>query len=216
MRTQLGELERDALAEAFNLALGEAASSFADIVNEEVHVSVPEVEILTRQQLVERLAGLPSADSNPALCSISQSFHSADTQLATETLLLFPERGGLEIVRRMLGDTGTPLEHVSELEQDALGEIGNIIINSCMSSLAGIFKTEMIGTLPSVERVLPLELFGQQSQGDIVLVARIGMRMSSQDVTGFVLFLMDLPSLETVISLIQRFFGLADDAAAPN
>jgi chemotaxis protein CheC len=214
VRTQLSELERDALAEAFNLALGEAASSFADIISEEVHVNVPEVEILSRLQLVERLAGLPSANNSSALCSISQSFHSIENQLATETLLLFPERGGLEIVRRMLGDSETALEHVTELEQDALGETGNIIINSCMSSLAGIFKTEMIGTLPNVDRVSPLELFGQSKQGDIVLVARIGMRMSSQDVTGFVLFLMDLPSLETVISLIQQYFGIDGESPA--
>ncbi|MEJ6006799.1 hypothetical protein WG899_14705 [Paucibacter sp. AS339] len=211
MRTHLTEVERDALAEAFNLALGEAASSFADIVNEEIRVTVPEVEILTRQQLLEHLAELPSAESDPALCSISQAFHSADQGLATETLLLFPERGGLEIVRRMLGDTGTPLEHISELEQDALGEIGNIIINSCMNSLAGIFKTEMVGTLPNVERLAPQDLFGQQGQGEVVLAARIGMSMSSQDVSGFVLFLMDLPSLETVIRLIRHFFGLGTD-----
>lgn len=211
MRTHLSEMERDALAEAFNLALGEAAASFADIVNEEIHVTVPEVEILTRKELVQRLNALPTAQDNPTLCSISQTFHSADAHLATETLLLFPERGGLDIVRRMLGDTSTPLEHVSELEQDALGEIGNIIMNSCMSSLANIFSTEMIGTLPGVERVTPQDLFRHHGQSDVVLVARIGMSLSSQNVTGYVLFLMDLPSLANVIKLIQRFFDLPED-----
>lgn len=208
MTQQLSETERDALAEAFNLALGEAAASFAGIVNEEIHVTVPEVELLTREQLMLRLNDMPISYELPKLCSIAQQFHSPDHRLATETLLIFPERGGLEIVRRMLGDTDTPLEHISELEQDALGEIGNIIINSCMSSLAGIFNTEMVGTLPGVSRVTPDELFAEQSDGEVVLVARIGMSMKSQDVTGYVLFLMDLPSLETVITLIRRFFGL--------
>ncbi|MDC8784337.1 hypothetical protein [Roseateles koreensis] len=218
MRTKLNELERDALAEAFNLAVGEAAASFGGIVNEEIQVTVPEVEILSREILVRRLVDLPSTHNvSPKLCSISQAFHSPDIQLSTEALLLFPERSGLDIVRRMLGDTGSTVEQVSELEQDALGEVGNIIINSCMSSLTLIFRTEMIGTLPTVDRVSPQDLFRNLAPDHVMLVAHIGMSMSSQDVTGYVLFMMDLPSLTNVIQLVQRFFGLPDEpGSAPN
>ena len=48
----LDEDTSDALAEAFNLALGEAAASFAEIVQEEIVMTVPVVELLPRTELV--------------------------------------------------------------------------------------------------------------------------------------------------------------------
>ncbi|MFY7867652.1 chemotaxis protein CheC [Roseateles sp.] len=211
MSTLLGELERDALGEAFNIALGGAAASFADLVNEEVGITVPEVELLRRQDLAARLSNVSLPGLSERLCSITQSFHNVDESLSTETLLLFAEQGGLEIVRRMLGEVDMPLEQITELEQDALGEIGNIIINSCMCTLSEIFESELIGSLPEVTQSSAAELFQGSETGDMVLMARIGLSMSSQNVTGYVLFLMDMPSLEHVIAKVRQYFGL--DAA---
>ena len=48
---RFSELEMDALTEAFNLSLGEAAATFSAIVREEIELSVPTIEILSRDQL---------------------------------------------------------------------------------------------------------------------------------------------------------------------
>jgi chemotaxis protein CheC len=193
---------RDALAEAFNLALGEAAASFAEIVHDEITMSVPVVELMHRRELIERLRQMPRAGESDTLCSIAQHFEGDDGLLGTEAMLLFPERGSLEIVRCMLG----------ELEQDALAEVGNIIINSCMNSLAMIFDTEMIGTLPGVRAGAPDEIFTHMPGSDTVLVARIGMCMQSHKITGYVLFLMDIASLTSSVERIRTYFGLGVEA----
>jgi chemotaxis protein CheC len=208
MSTNLGELERDALGEAFNMALGEAAASFADLVQEEITLSVPSVDLLARQELAERLAALQLPGLAERLTAISQNFHSQDRLLNTEALLLFGEQGSLEIVRRMLGQHDMPLEHITELEQDALGEVGNIIINSCMNTLSGIFGTEMIGSLPDVLQASADNLFDGHQAGQVVLMVRIGMGLQSHDITGYVLFLMDLPSLDQVIRKVRLYFGM--------
>ena len=205
---QLSELERDALGEAFNLALGEAASSFADLVQEEIHISVPSVDLLTRAELQRRLSDQQLPGLGDQLCAINQSFSAGDTSLRTQTLLLFAESGGLEIVRRMLGQADTPLDQITELEQDALGEIGNIIINSCMGTLAEIFGTELLGSLPLVQRTPASQLFSSQGQDEWVLVVRIGLTMSSHSTTGYVLFLMDLPSFAVVMERVRSYFGM--------
>ncbi len=208
MSTNLGELERDALGEAFNMALGEAAASFAELVQEEITLSVPSVDLLARQELAERLAALELPGLAERLTAISQNFHSQDRLLNTEALLLFGEQGSLEIVRRMLGQHDMPLEHITELEQDALGEVGNIIINSCMNTLSGIFGTEMIGSLPDVLQASADNLFDGHQAGQVVLMVRIGMGLQSHDIAGYVLFLMDLPSLDQVIRKVRLYFGM--------
>lgn len=200
---------RDALAEAFNLALGEAAASFAEIVHDEITMSVPVVELMHRRELVERLRQMPHAGDSGKLCSIAQHFEGDDGLLGTEAMLLFPERGSLEIVRCMLGESSPAADQISELEQDALAEVGNIIINSCMNSLAMIFDTEMVGTLPGVRAAAPDELFTHCPGSDTVLVARIGMCMQAHQITGYVLFLMNIASLTSSVERIRTYFGLS-------
>ena len=205
---ELDDDSRDALAEAFNLALGEAAASFADIVHEEIQMTVPVVELLPRAELVRQLQCLPRQGTSTKLCSIAQRFDRQQGGLSTEAILLFPEHGSLEIVRRMLGDSSPSAEQISELEQDALAEVGNIIINSCMNSLAQIFGTEMIGTLPGVRSAQPDELFAGHPGSEMVLMARIGMNMLTQQISGYVLFVMEMSALQTGIEQIRNFFAL--------
>lgn len=188
---RFSELEMDALTEAFNLSLGEAAATFSVIVREEIELSVPTIEILSRDELTQRLESVQPSAAGDRLCRINQQFDAA-SGFQTDALLLFPEHGSLEIVRRMLGDD-TPVQQITELEQDALAEIGNIIINSCMSSLANLFGTEMRGSLPRVQSRTARTLLDDKSDSDVILVARIGMTMAAHNLSGYVLFIMDVP-----------------------
>jgi chemotaxis protein CheC len=221
---ELDDNIRDALAETFNIALGDAAAQFAEIVNEEIELSVPHVELVEHHLLVARIESSHENGVRGELCRISQDFQSKQGDITTQAILLFPKRGSLEIVRRMLGDT-VSAESLNELEQDALGEIGNIIINNCMNSLAHIFDREMTGTLPEVRKGIAQDIFGVQALAnphngphlakakDAVLLARIGMRMASRSISGHVVFMMNLPSLQRSIEQIRRFFGMALEAA---
>jgi chemotaxis protein CheC len=202
------ELEMDALTEAFNLSLGEAAATFSAIVREEIDLTVPVVEFVSREELTRRLQSAQDGCPDGRMCRINQHFQ-ADEGFSTDALLLFPEQGSLEIVRRMLGDD-TSIEHITELEQDALAEIGNIIINSCMNSLAGLIGSEMVGSLPRVQcRSIP-RLLDDKAPDNLILVARIGMSMSAHNLSGFVLFLMDVPSIDNFMAQVSRVFGLPE------
>ena len=206
--TPLDEDTRDALAEAFNMALGEASQQFAELVNEEIELSVPSVELVSRSALVDKLGASGSDGERTSLCRIAQRFACAKREIDTTAILLFPEAGSLEIVRQMLGEDMAG-DRQNELEQDALAEIGNIIINSCMNSLAHIFEREMTGSLPDVRTGPAQDLFASDGKDEgAILLARIGMRMSTRKVSGHVIFMMDLPSLQVSINLIKRFFGL--------
>lgn len=203
----LTALEKDALAEAFNVALGAASATFAEVVNTEVQMSVPAVDLLTREELMLRLHQLPNSPENRRLVSIAQAFASGQS-IDTDAVLLFPQQGSIEVVRRMLGAHAAEVQDITELEQDALGEIGNIIINSCMSALADMFAIQFQGTLPKVESSEVEELLSQMHPGHATLLAQISMTLSASNVTGMVLFLMNVPSLEGLLERMRRYFGL--------
>lgn len=210
---QLTPLEKDALTEAFNVALGAASATFADVVHTEVVMSVPRVDLLTRQQLIDQLNLLPDDTANRRLVSIAQDFASGKS-IETDAVLLFPHKASIEVVRRMLGDHLDAAQDITELEQDALAEVGNIIINSCMSALADMFRVEFEGSLPRVATSEVENLVNNLHQGEATLLAQISMTLQASNVSGVVMFLMNVKSLEAMIVQMRTYFGL--DSAESN
>src|SRR3954453_16934835 len=94
--TPLTELERDALGEVSNIAMARAANSLRQMVEHEVLLSVPAVEILSQDQAAQLVA----KPDNPNLVAVRQDFSGA---FAGRALLIFPEANSLELVRAVVG-----------------------------------------------------------------------------------------------------------------
>lgn len=208
---QLTELQLDALAETFNISLGEAAAALSAIVNEEVLLSIPVVELVPAGEVAQRMN--QQFKPHQRVCGVHQEFSiQAQNDFRTDTLLLFPEQGGMEVVRMMLG-TEAPIEEITEMEQEALSEIGNIIINACTSSIANLFQKELIGSLPQIKianngyDVLP-----QHERDDTMLISQINMEIKAREVNGYVVYMMDMASLGTFVRNAEEAFGLPPSA----
>jgi chemotaxis protein CheC len=97
---------------------------------------------------------------------------------------------------------------VTELEEDTLAEIGNVIINACMISLARLVDAQLTGELPRVHVCSGPALLGDQTNGEAMLIARIGMQLADTKVTGCVLMLMDTASVRSLVREIERAFQI--------
>lgn len=128
----LTELERDALGEIANVAMARAASGLRQMVQHQVLLSVPAVEILT-QETATQIFGTPGSISLVAIC---QDFSGA---FSGRALLIFPETNSLELVRAAVG-RHLPLEDIVDVEDEALAEIGNIILNSWVATIANLLN----------------------------------------------------------------------------
>ena len=84
--------------------------------------------------------------------------------------MIFPEAQSLELVRSIVVDEHT-LEDVIDLEQEALAETGNIILNGCLATIANVLHRTMRMSLPSIVRGDGAALFeveGPASGGQFV------------------------------------------------
>jgi hypothetical protein len=82
--TALTELERDALSEIANIAMGHAANSIRLMVGHQVLLSVPAVEILSKKAAALAVA----TPDNRILVAVRQDFKGA---FSGSALLIFPE-----------------------------------------------------------------------------------------------------------------------------
>ena len=124
-----------------------------------------------------------------------------------QAILLFPERNALAIVSHML-DPGMLPEEVSEFEQEAMCEIGNIILNACISALADEFGVEFHGGLPIHHFSSPgaLPLFDQDDD-QVILVLQIHLAIRQERIQGHLLFLLSVSSLNALLTCVDRYLS---------
>jgi chemotaxis protein CheC len=196
--TPLTDLERDALGELSNVAMARAATSLGQMIQLEVRLSVPTVEILTPQAAI----AIVSKPGNPNLVAVRQDFTGA---FSGRALLIFPEANSLELVRVVVGRQ-LALEDIVDLEDEALAETGNIILNSWVAVLANLLKRSLKMSLPVVIRRDQSHIFDTVGPREsLILFLHIKFDISKREIHGYVALMMDIPSIEQLRSLIAEF-----------
>jgi chemotaxis protein CheC len=203
--SELSDIERDALAEIANMGVSRAATSLRQMVGEQVLLSVPAVEIVSRTVAAE----LVGRGNTRKLVAVQQSF---EGPFSGRALLIFPEAQSLELVRSIVGAEQS-LEDVIDLEQEALAETGNIILNACLATIANVLRRTMRMSLPAVVRGDGTALFDAQAPtagGDLALFLYIDFTIRNRDIHGFIALLMDLPSITALKEIVRDYIRSID------
>lgn len=197
----LSELERDALTEIVNIGVSRAASSLRKMINDQVLLSVPSIDVVSQQ----RAARLISEREVAELVAVRQDFTGP---FSGRAMLIFPETNSLELVRAVAGGELTAAE-VVDLELEALAETGNIILNSCLATMANMLKRSLTMTIPEVVRGNGATLFeiSESGSGGLVLFLYIDFAVRQRDIRGYIAMLMDIPSLATLKELLDEFIA---------
>jgi len=203
---ELTELELDALTELVNLGVSRAAGNLAVMVREEVTLTVPQVTLMSRSEAIKTLGERESRN----LVAVHQTFEGA---IVGRALLIFPEDNSLDLVRCLVGSELSN-EEIIELEQEALVETGNVILNSCLATIANALQSNLKMSLPEVLRGEGKRLFNLPPPpvaGSSVLFVYINFALRQRNIAGYIAMMMDMPSLTALQvllrNLIQRTGG---------
>lgn len=206
----LDELELDALTELVNIGVSKAALSLREMVKEQVFLSVPTLQLLDRSSAI----GLLRAKEDSRLIAVHQVF---EGDITGRVLLIFPEAKSLELVRAVTGGD-LSLEDIIELEHEALAETGNIILNGCLATIANMLQRSLKMSLPEIlhgEGPEFFELAPPPAAGDVVMFLYINFAMHQRDIEGYIVMLMDMPSLAALKGLLREFIQRMTGDAAP-
>ena len=202
----LSEIQLDALTEVFNVGAGRAALSLSEIVGEEVMLSVPSIEVLKAEEVNSRVLTL----KDDKFATVSQLFSGP---FDAEAVLLFTENYALEIVRDMMGSQMS-IEDLAEFEQEAMCELGNIILNACLSAMADMLGISLNSSLPTYAMSSPDEITTRLAEKGVedgdssyILVLHIDLVLEKHHTEGHLIFLLSSTSLSKLISHIQQYLN---------
>ncbi|MGO1617851.1 MAG: hypothetical protein ACTHY5_11140, partial [Oceanisphaera sp.] len=126
--------------------------------------------------------------------------------------LLFPEERSLELVRAILGEDMSVGE-ISELEQETLAELGNILLNNCLATLANLLHQQVQTEIPQVFNIDTPNLLSQltvddeQDDASIIMLVQIKFSLRERDLEGYLAFVIDVRSADIFIAALQQYLA---------
>lgn len=199
---KLTELQKDGIGELLNIGMGNAAESLSQMVGEEVLLSVPDIQLLPTSEVEDQLA-----NAKTEMSAISQKFEGA---FKGNALLLFPENKSLELVWALLQGS-VPKEEIADLEEDALSEVGNVIINACLGTLSNMLKDSINSDFPQFRRGQYMNIIDDMSSEDsdnpVMLFMHIDFKLKTKDIDGYVAIVMDVGELKEFLTKIDAFIA---------
>jgi chemotaxis protein CheC len=198
----LEEMERDALTELVNIGVSRAAASLRKMAGQQVLLSVPSLEVVTRNGAATLIRERESGE----LVAVRQDFEGV---FSGRALLIFPESNSMALVRAVAGGDLSDIE-AAEMEDEALTETGNVVLNSCLATMANMLQRPLTMSLPQVIRGNGTGLFelihpAPEGEEGVVLFLYINFAINNRDIRGYIAMLMDLPSLDALRLLIAEF-----------
>ncbi|MCB1169175.1 MAG: hypothetical protein KDK25_02520 [Leptospiraceae bacterium] len=195
---ELSELQKDILLEAFNIGMGRAAATMSAMAHQEIDLSIPSIEIVSSDD------GSSHILTNSGFAAVAQQFSGGFGEAIS--VLMFPQDRSYELVKLLLGDEA-PEDSIAELEQDAMKEVGNILLNSLIGSLARLSEQSFHVDLPEFRKGNWKTLSEQYAsvanpaadRSHSTLLVLIDFRLRKTSLQGYLAVMFDVSSLKTLL-----------------
>lgn len=197
----LNDEQLDLLKEVFNLGVGKAAASLSQLASNkyEVVLTLPKVQLITIEEMVKIL----EIESNNKITCVSQKYSGPFNGTAH---MIYSHMASLRLVSLML-DSKVPEDMISELESDALMEIGNVLINACLSALSKMLNEEIETDLPQIISGPPLAVFKRTNPNlnEQVTFIRSEFTIKEENLKGYISLFLETGKLTKLLELIDKY-----------
>jgi len=219
---ELTEKQRDALSELLNMGFARTAASLSQLTGNRVLLDAPYVSIHPIKKLSKELANFVTGE----IATVQQIFTG---NVSGNALLLLNYDGAL-----VLSDLIDPdLEYEDENDQkndqknnqkkrktpnpEILTEIGNILLNSCMSVFGNILNISISFSVPrlyleALDGLLH-SLVIQDEEMRYAMLVYTSFRLKENAVTGYMIMILSVSSLDNLLVAVEHWADeLLEDA----
>ena len=189
------DIEKDTLQELLNLGIGRASAALSRLTGEPVDMSIPNV-MLDRTEEVLKLVQSWEHDQ---MIVIREDFRGS---FSGNACLIFPDRQSLELVRLILPDSA-PTDMVTEIAQEALMEVGNIVLNAALATVSNFLASDLETGLPYFER-WNAEAIGNDENSPHAILLEVSIALQKTGIKGYLITLMQPKSIQALQSAIAH------------
>ena len=192
------EEQLDALKEIVNIGIGNAASIFNGMLGSHVELDVPSIIMFDPDDPGKELADVSHND----LSSVQLDFHGP---FSGSSALVFPSESVEELVTA-LTDEEPGSEDFAEAVSGTLYEVGNILINAVMGSIANLLSAQIDFSPPNYKEGKFTDLIKlKDSKEDLAsLLIRANFKVQEPQISGNVFLVFELSSFAELLTAIDN------------
>lgn len=205
----LSDAQCDLLTELGNISISRAARQLSALLNEPIRFAAPRVDLCTADEAARHLD--TNDEKSAAMACIYQRMSG---ELAGRIALLLPSHDSHLLFQNLLGRSA-PLQGLDmhAFEHEALTEIGNILISSCISAMADMLQLRIDVSVPRFTETTAQDLFNDAvAEGPEQQALLIHARLSASrlELEGTILLILSAASAEKVVFAVQAMILAAD------
>ena len=187
----------DALQELLNIGVGRAAGSLNQMIEKPIRLHIPFIQVGTREELTPHIQQIQQAP----LSSVQLPFQGT---FSGSACLLFPTTSAATLITALIGDEEDS-DTMDSLREATLTEIGNIVLNGVMGSLANILQNRITYSVPFYQETSLLELLQPLSSDscDILLWAQTQFTIEDYAITGDIILMMGITDMRLLINVLN-------------
>jgi chemotaxis protein CheC len=204
---KLSELEIDALKEMMNIGFGRAAASLSEIMEVNVMLTVPAINLIGTGEIVPFIR--TQVDGDTAYSLVTQFFLG---RFAGMSLLFMPKDEGENLINLFCA---TPLENLRAderevIDRETIMEIGNILIGACVGMVSELMNNHVTFRPPQYMSgiVDKLDLEDQlRDSGNLALVFKTLFHFERQNIQGNLFVITTNESIDWLKTAIDDFLA---------
>lgn len=211
----LNDQQKDLLKEYINVFLGKAASMLSEMASQRVLLSVPEIAIVSPNEMENEGVNTEKLFQHGHIVSSSMKF---GHDFSGRAMLIFPASKAKFLVDACMGEeTDYDVENrpaeLADTDFDVLKEISNVILNSVIGEFGNLMGVKLDFSLPDVELV-----FVSEDEQRMYLKNNVHMLMlytnftlADAQVSGVVIVALGMNSLNMLVAKIDEILGEMND-----
>ncbi len=188
--------ELDVMREIGSIGTSHAATSLSKMLQKEIRISIPQVNILGYEEAVGRIGDMEQI--------VAATLVKMSGDVDGLMLFLFNLDFANTVLEKMIGESYEGFEAMDELARSALTEIGNIIICSYINAFSQLVNVDIELSVPSAAMnmlgailTVPIAEYGYET--DKLMYCNADFVMDGKQLSDWLLMLPDIRSLNDIL-----------------
>jgi chemotaxis protein CheC len=197
----LSEKQSDALAEVINIAFARTAAALSELSGHRVLLNAPGVNVVSIDELPMALKDFIREE----VISVHQIFSGP---VAGDALLILNYEGAVRLTD-LLCEYQVPSQKLDASAREALTEIGNILLNSCLGVFGNLLHVHVSFAMPRLHLetldVLMRSITIGAEELRYAVVVSTAFRMKESSVSGYLAIVLGVSSLDRLLRAIENW-----------
>ena len=191
--------QRDSLGELINIAFARTAASLSELSGHRVLLNAPEVDVFA----MDELAAVLGRSIKQEVVTVHQIFSGP---VSGDALLMFNYEGAVKLTD-LLCEYRAPSRKLDTSAQEALTEVGNILLNACLGVFGNLLHVQVSFSMPrlhleSLDHLLRSITIGSEELRYAVVVST-AFSIKESAVSGYMAIVLGVSSLDRLLRAVE-------------